>query len=289
MKTLFFVFFLCMLISCGEKVLDKPAPPPPWVPKEFTVEVVGDYLTVIPAVKSKVIEGKRLDLVITVLPGRVLESATVNGITIPVSGTVLTYPISNPRNNYLLNVVTKPEPPKEFTIEVMGDYLTVLPAVKSKITEGTGLTLVINAMPGRMLESATVNGITIPVSGTILTYPISDINKDYLINVVTKLIPTRTDTLSGIGWGLVEIKYIYENKWYFVNLTDSEKTDRRIFKTDFTYTLFDKEGKKDGAGSWTWIASDSIKIGGVRYKYTLSEKVFTRSERGGTILDRFER
>jgi hypothetical protein len=98
------------------------------------------------------------------------------------------------------------------------------------------------------------------------------------------VIPTRTDTITGRYWKMVESKIFYKNEWLKVNLDEDQLTWRTYFYQNGDIKVIDpRDNRTVGSGygynnsGWSWIDKDSIQIGSGRYRYELTDSTFSRS------------
>lgn len=125
-----------------------------------------------------------------------------------------------------------------------------------------------------LIEDTTFNFSAVGLDGSTL-------NQNVLVNVAK---PTRTDTLCGNYWTMIEWKYYKDGVYRFVILNDDDKAKRMYFYKDGKTEVFDKNNKRIGAYDWSWVGQDSIKMGSTKYRYELTESTFLRSEKNDSTI-----
>lgn len=129
-----------------------------------------------------------------------------------------------------------------------------------------------------LVEDTTFNFSAIGLDGSTL-------NQSALVKVAE---PTRTDTLCGNYWTMIEWKFYYEGTYGFAALTDDDKAERTYFSKDGKITIFDKDGEMVGKGNWSWVGQDSIKIGSTKHRYELTDSTFIRSQANDSTIITFK-
>jgi hypothetical protein len=195
------------------------------------------------------------------------ENKTYNFVAIGLDGTTISRSVSVEVNKPVpkLSVVVTPNTVVPYkgsaTVSWQGENLASLKVNgvnRSELTVGsTPLT--------NLVEDTTFNFSAVGLDGSTL-------NQTAEVKVAE---PTRTDTLCGNYWTMIEWKFYYEGTYGFAALTDDDKAERIYFYKDGTGVVINKDEKVVGNGYWSWVGQDSIKTGTKIHRYQLSKDTFT--------------